>query len=187
MRAAEVKRGNVIEHDGRVWQVRGVERSAAQGRGGNVTFRFTLYSVPGGQKFDLSLRSDDDVREVELLRRAANFSYMDGDAFVFMDNEDFTPYTLDAAALGDDADFVVEGVDGYFVQIIDDTAVGLQIPQSVTLEVVETAPEMKGATATKRAKPAKLANGIEVLVPEYIGNGEKIIINTASREFSGRA
>ena len=63
----------------------------------------------------------------------------------------------------------------------------LQLPQNVVLEVVDTAPEMKGATATKRPKPAKLSTGIEILVPEYISNGEKVTVNTTTGEFAGRA
>src|SRR3546814_4958567 len=66
MKAYDVKKGNVVEHDGTVYQVRDIERSSPQGRGGNVKFRFTLYSVPGGSKYDLSLGSDDELKEVEL-------------------------------------------------------------------------------------------------------------------------
>jgi elongation factor P len=92
MRAADIKKGNVVEHNGTAYQIRDIERSAPQGRGGNVTFRFTMYSVPGGQKLDLSLRAEDDLKEVELSRRESTFSYKDGEAFVFLDAEDFTPY-----------------------------------------------------------------------------------------------
>src|SRR3546814_20754168 len=94
MKAYDVKKGNVVEHDGTVYQVRDIERSSPQGRGGNVKFRFTLYSVPGGSQYDLSLGSDAELKEVELTRRQATFSYKDGDAFVFMDDEDFTPSAL---------------------------------------------------------------------------------------------
>lgn len=187
MRASEIKKGNVVEHDGKVWQIRDIERSSAQGRSGNVTFRFIMYSVPGGQKMDLSLRSDDDLRETELTRRQVTYSYKDGDAFVFMDSEDYTQYTLDANAIGDAAGYIVDGIEGCYMQLIDDVPVALQLPSSVTLEVVETAPEMKGATATKRPKPARLSTGIEILVPEYISIGEKITVNTTTGEFSGRA
>ncbi|MCC6757640.1 MAG: elongation factor P-like protein YeiP, partial [Arenimonas sp.] len=69
MKAADVKKGNVVEHNNTVYQVRDIERSSPQGRGGNVTFRFTLYSVPAGNKFDLSLRADDELKEIELVRR----------------------------------------------------------------------------------------------------------------------
>jgi elongation factor P len=64
MKAAETKKGHVIEHEGMVYQVHNVERSAPTARGGNVTFRFTLYSIPGGRKFDLSLRADDELKEM---------------------------------------------------------------------------------------------------------------------------
>ncbi|MEO8001091.1 MAG: elongation factor P-like protein YeiP, partial [Arenimonas sp.] len=84
MKAHEVKKGNVVEHNKMVYQIRDIERSSPQGRGGNMTFRFIMYSVPGGQKLDLSLKSEDELIEVDLLRREANFSYMDGDDFVFL-------------------------------------------------------------------------------------------------------
>ncbi|MET0231547.1 MAG: elongation factor P-like protein YeiP [Rhodanobacteraceae bacterium] len=187
MRAYEVKRGNVVEHDGRVWQIREIERSSPQGRGGNVTYRFSMYSVPGAQKLDLSLRAEDELRETEVTRRAVTFSYNDGDAFVFMDTEDFTQYTLDANVVGDAAGYIADGIEGCYVQLIDDAPVAVQLPPTVALDVVDTAPEMKGATATKRPKPAKLSTGLEILVPEYISNGEKVLVNTTTGEFGGRA
>ena len=187
MKAFEIKKGNVVDHNGTVYQIRDIERSSPQARGGNVTFRFTMYSVPGGTKLDLSLRSDDELKEVDLVRRAASFSYKDGEAFVFLDDEDFTPYTLDPDAIGEAAGYITDGLTGCYIQTIDDAPVALQLPATVTLEVVDTPPEMKGGTATKRPKPAKLSTGVEIMVPEYISNGEKVLINTATGEFSGRA
>lgn len=187
MKASDIKRGNVIEHNGTVYQVRDIERSAPTARGGNVTFRFTLYSVPGANKYDLSLRADDDLKEVELLRRQANFSYKDGEDFVFMDAEDYTQYILPPDAIGDDAGYIVDGLENCYVQLIDDQPVGLQVPATVTLAVTDTAPEMKGATATKRSKPATLETGLEIQVPEYITTGERVSVNTTTGEFSGRA
>ena len=80
-----------------------------------------------------------------------------------------------------------DGLEGLFVLVIDEHAVGLQLPQSVELEVVETAPFMKGASATGRTKPARFATGLEVQVPEFISNGERLRVNTDSREYMGRA
>ena len=167
MKASEVKKGNVVEHNNTVYQVRDIERSAAQGRSGNITFRFIMYSVPGGNKFDLSLRSEDEIKEVELIRREATFSYKDGEAFVFLD--------------------ATEGLEECQVQLIDDAPVAVLLPASVILQVVETPPELKGGTATKRPKPARLNTGIEIQVPEYISNGEKIHVSTITGEFAGRA
>src|SRR5690606_279288 len=146
-----------------------------------------MYSVPGGSKLDASFDADDTLVEVELLRRMASFSYKDGDAFVFLDDEDYTPYTLDPGAIGDAAGYITDGLGGIHVQVIDDQPVGIQLPQYVTLDVVETPPELKGGTATKRPKPATLSTGIEIMVPEYIGSGERILVNTATGEFGGRA
>lgn len=187
MKAYDIKKGNVVEHNGGVWQVRDIERSSPQGRGGNVRYRFTMYSVPGGNKTDASFDADDELREVDLARRQATFSYKDGDAFVFLDDEDYTPYTLDAAVVGDASGYIVADLSGCYVQLIEDAPVALQLPQSVALEVVETPPELKGGTATKRPKPAKLETGIEIMVPEYIGNGERVWVNTTTGEFGGRA
>ena len=187
MKASDIKRGNVLEYNNTVYQVRDIERSSPTARGGNVTFRFTLYSVPGGTKYDLSLRADDDLKEVDLVRRNATFSYMDGEAFVFMDDEDYSQYTLDASAVGDMSGYITEGLSGCYVQLIDDQPVALQLPQTVTLEVVDTPPELKGGTATKRPKPAKLNTGIEIQVPEYVTNGEKVLVSTVTGEFAGRA
>ncbi|WP_339828191.1 elongation factor P-like protein YeiP [uncultured Arenimonas sp.] len=187
MKASDIKKGNVVEHNGTVYQIRDIERSSPQGRGGNVKFRFTMYSVPGGVKFDLSVGGDDELREVELSRRASTFSYKDGEAFVFLDAEDYTPYQLDAEVIGDDAGYITDGLEGCYVQLIEDAPVAVQLPPSVVLEVVDTPPELKGGTATKRPKPAKLNTGIEIMVPEYISNGEKILVSTTTGEFGGRA
>jgi len=187
MKASEVKKGNVVEHNNTVYQVRDIERSAAQGRSGNITFRFILYSVPGGIKFDLSLRAEDEIREVELSRRPSTFSYKDGEAFVFMDDEDYTPYQLDADVVGEAAGYITDGLAGCYVQVINDLPVAVQLPANVVLEVIETPPELKGGTATKRPKPARLNTGIEIMVPEYISKGEKINVSTVTGEFAGRA
>jgi len=187
MKASDIKKGNVVEHNGGVYQVRDIERSSPQGRGGNVRLRFTMYSVPGGSKTDASFDADDDLREVELTRRQASYSYRDGEAFVFMDDEDYTPYPLDGDVVGEAAGYITDGLSGCYIQIIDDLPVGVQLPQTVALEVVETPPELKGGTATKRPKPARLSTGIEIQVPEYIANGERVLVNTTSGEFSGRA
>jgi elongation factor P len=186
MRAADLKRGMVIEHEGRIFQVREVERSAPTARNSNVTFRFTLYAIPGGGKLDLSLRADDEVREVELERRAVQFSYRDGADFVFLDAQDFTPYTLDGEIVGEQAAYLSEGLEGCFLRLLDERPIGLELPPSVVLEIVDTAPELKGATATKRSKPARLSTGLEVQVPDYLAVGDRVRINTATGEYLGR-
>ncbi|MDD0927070.1 elongation factor P-like protein YeiP [Xylella fastidiosa subsp. multiplex] len=191
MKASEMKKGSIVEYNNGTYQIRDIQRSSPQGRGGNVRFRFVMYSVPGGSKLEASFDADEMLTAVELLRREASFSYKDGEAFVFLDEEDYTLYTLDAEAIGDNAGYISEGLSGCYVQLIDASPVAspvaLQLPQHVVLEVVDTPPELKGGTATKRPKPAKLITGIEVMVPEYITTGERILVNTTTGAFGGRA
>ncbi|HHW4681499.1 MAG TPA: elongation factor P-like protein YeiP, partial [Xylella taiwanensis] len=186
MKVSDIKKGSIVEYNNATYHIRDIQRSSPQGRGGNVRFRFIMYSVPGGTKLDASFDAEDTLTEVELLRRQASFSYKDGEAFVFMDDEDYTLYTLGAEAIGDNAGYISEGLSGCYVQIIDASPVALQLPQHVVLEVIETPPELKGGTATKRPKPAKLITGIEMMVPEYITTGERILVNTTTGTFGGR-
>ena len=131
-------------------------------------------------------RQTPRVIGVAIFWMASTFSYMDGSAFVFLDAEDYTPYQLDADVVGDAAGYITEGLEGCYVQLIEDAPVAVQLPPSVVLEVVDTPPELKGGTATKRPKPAKLNTGLEIMVPEYISNGEKIWVSTTTGEFNGR-
>ena len=186
MKAAEIKRHAVVMHENKIYQVRGVERSSPTGRGGNTTFRFSLYQVGSTLKTDLSLRADDELAEVDMAKRPANFSYMDGENYVFLDTEDYTPYTLTPAHAPDLKDFLVDGIEGFFVMVVDDQAIALQLPQFVELTIVDTPPYLKGASATGRTKPAKLQTGLEVQVPEFIVNGEKVRVATETGEYSGR-
>src|SRR3546814_14699867 len=103
-----------------------------------------------------------------------------------MDDEDFTPYTLDADVVGDAAGYISDGLAECHVQIIDEQPVPLQLPLRVALEVVDTPPELKGGTAPKRPKPAQLSTGIEIQVPEYGGNAERVGVHTPTDELGGR-
>lgn len=186
-RASEIKRGQVVEHDGAVFAVRHIERSAPTARGGGTLYRFKLEAIPGGDRKEVTLKGDDVLKDADLVRRQCEFSYRDGDQFVFMDNEDFSQYLIDADAVGDSANYITDGLQGIYAVIIDDTPVAIQLPQSVVLEVTDTAPVMKGATASRSNKPATLETGLEVQVPDYITPGEKVRVNTESNEFMSRA
>ncbi len=186
-RASEVKRGFVVEHQQRVWTVREINRSAPTARGSGTLFRFKLESIPEGDRQELTLKGDEMLKEADLLRRQSTYSYQDGDEWVFMDDEDFSQYSLMASTIGDDRLFITEGLGNIFVLLIEGRPVGIQLPQSVALEVSDTAPVLKGATASKSAKPATTETGLEIMVPDYITTGEKIRVNTESREFMSRA
>jgi len=121
-----------------------------------------------------------------LVRRSVMFSYADGDEYVFMDSEDYTPYSFNKEAIADELLFITENTQGLQVIIVNDAPVALDLPSSVELEIVETDPSIKGASASARSKPAVLVTGLTVQVPEHISNGETIKINVEDRKFLGR-
>ncbi len=183
----EIKRGQVVEHEGVVYMVRQIDRSAPTARGGGTLYRFKVSAIPSGDRREFTFKGDDVLKDADLVRRVCEYSYRDGDNWVFMDQEDFSQYLLSDQALGEAAQYLLEGQSDIYVLIIADQPVSIQLPQSVTLTVDETAPVMKGATASRSAKPAKLETGLDVMVPDYITNGEAIKVNTETGEFMSRA
>ncbi len=186
-KASEIKKNNTIVFNGKTCIVRDIERSVPQGRAGGSIYRMRMYDVVSGAKFDETFKDSDMLDMADLVRRPATFSYMDGDEYVFLDNEDYSPYHLNKDAIAEEALLFNEDTDGIQVLIVSEQPVALDLPTSVALEVIETDPSIKGASATSRTKPATLSTGLVVQVPEYISTGERIRINTEERKFQSRA
>ena len=105
----------------------------------------------------------------------------------FMDSGDYSQYTLNADVLEEQLGYITEDLEGMIALLVDGEIVGIEIPQTVILEITDTAPELKGASATARTKPATLSTGLEIQVPEYLETGERIRVNTANAKFLSRA
>ncbi len=140
-----------------------------------------------GQKFDQSYKGDDMLKDVELIKRKLAYSYLDGDSVVFMDEEDYSQYSLNMENLEQERFFLTEGLTGIIGLIIYYQIIGIDLPQSVEMTIFETAPAIKSATATGRNKPAEFATGLSIQVPEYLEVGEAIKINTQDMKFMSRA
>ena len=123
---------------------------------------------------------------VEALRRI-NFLYRDTAGGTFMDRESFEQHCFDLDALEAELPYLTEGLEGIFALVVDGTAVGIELPATVVLEVMECAPAMKAASASARNKPATLSTGLVVQVPEYLASGEMIKVNTLTGDFMSRA
>ncbi|MDK2777259.1 MAG: elongation factor P-like protein YeiP [Pseudomonadota bacterium] len=186
-KASEIKKNAAIEYNGKVYFVKDIERSVPQGRAGGSLYRMRMYEVVTGQKIDETFKDSDMLNFADLIKRPATFSYSDGDEFVFMDNEDYTPYHMNKDAIADDMLFVSEQTEGVLVLLVNGAPVGLDLPSIVELEIVETEPSVKGNSATARTKPATVTTGLTVQVPEHISTGDKIRINVEERRFVGRA
>lgn len=186
-KASEIKRNTAVDYDGKTYIVRDIERSVPQGRAGGSLYRMRMYDVVTGRKIDETFKDSEMLNLADLIRRPAMFSYMDGDDFVFMDQEDYTPYNLNKEAIAEEALFFNEETAGIQVVLVNDAPVALELPQVVELTVAETDPSIKGASATSRTKPALLSTGATIQVPEYIGTNDRIRVNVEERKFSGRA
>ena len=185
-KASEIKKNTAIEINGEAYIVRDIERSVPQGRAGGSIYRMRMYNVTTNAKVDESYKDSEMLALADLVRRSVMFSYADGDEYVFMDNEDYTPYSFNKEAIADELLFITENTQGLQVIIVNDAPVALDLPSSVELEIVETDPSIKGASASARSKPAVLVTGLTVQVPEHISNGETIKINVEDRKFLGR-
>ena len=186
-KASDIKKNAAIEYNGKVMIVRDIERSVPQGRAGGSLYRMRMYDVVTGGKVDETFKAEDMLSFADLTRRPAMFSYIDGEEYVFMDNEDYTPYNLNKSSIEDEALFINEDTQGLLVIIVDGVPVAIDLPSSVELVITETDPSIKGGSATARTKPAILSTGLTVQVPEHISTGDKIKINTEERKFMGRA
>lgn len=186
-RASEIKRGEIVRHGDRVCAVRKIEIRTPSSRGSNTLYRMKLQDVQTRQNIDETFKGEDLLGDVDFVRRQTSYSYFDGELHVFMDDEDFTQYSFNESDLEGQLEYLSEGLGGIFITVIDGTAAGIQLPASVDLEIVETAPSLKGGTATKRNKRATLAGGVEVQIPEYLEQGEIVRVNTETGEYMSRA
>jgi len=186
-KASEIKKSSAIDYNGRTYMVKDIERSVPQGRAGGSLYRIRMYDVINGSKLDETFKDSDMLNLADLVRRPVMFSYIDNDEYVFMDKEDYTPYNLKKESIADEILFINETTEGIQVIIVNEVPVALDLPGTVELEVIETDPSIKGASATARNKPAILSTGLTVQVPEYISTGEKIRVNVEERKYTGRA
>lgn len=186
-KASEIKKNTAIEYNGNTYIVRDIERSVPQGRAGGSIYRMRMYDVVTNSKIDETFKDSDMLNLADLIRRPVTFSYIDGDEYVFMDTEDYTPYNLNKESIEEEVLFFNETTESMQVVIVNDSPVGLDLPNSVELQIVETDPSLKGGSATARTKPAILSTGLTVQVPEHISNGDMIKVSVEERKFMSRA
>ncbi|MBL4815998.1 elongation factor P-like protein YeiP [Shewanella sp.] len=186
-KASDVKKNTAIEFNNNVYLIRDIERSVPQGRSGGSLYRMRMYDVASGSKLDHTFKADDMISLADLNHHDVTFSYIDGDEYVFMDVEDYTPYHFNKDTIAEELLYITEDTQGLHVLTVDGSPVAIELPSHVDLVIVETDPSIKGASASARTKPATLSTGLTVQVPEYIANGEKIKINTAEQKFMSRS
>jgi elongation factor P len=186
-KAGDLKKGMVVEINGIPHVVKQVEVRSPSSRGASTLYKIRFNNLKTGQKLDESLKGDDFFKDADCVRAKVQFSYKDGDNYIFMNLDDYSQYGLSSEDLEGKTEYLTEGLEGIVALLIDDAVLGIELPSSVVLSIVETAPAIKGATATGRTKTARLQTGVEVQVPEYLETGELVKINTETGKFMSRA
>ena len=186
-KASELKKGMVIDIEGIPHAVKSVEAKSPSSRGASTLYKFRFTNLQTGQKLDEAYKSDDFLKEADCVREPVQYSYMDGERYVFMNTVNFNQYEVDADMIEDLTGYITEGLEGMTALIMDGILLSIELPQSVDMEIVDTVPGIKGSSATGRTKPARLVTGMEVQVPEYLEPGEVIRINTSTGKFMSRA
>ncbi|MDB6176828.1 elongation factor P [Paracoccus sp. Z330] len=180
----EIRPGNVLEHDGGLWAAVKVNH-VKPGKGGAFA-QVELKNLRDGRKLNERFRSEDKVERVRLDQKDQQFLYETDGRLVFMDSETFEQTELDAELLGERRPFLQDGMTAT-VEYYGDEALSVSLPQKVTCKVVETEPVVKGQTAANSYKPGILDNGVRIMIPPFVGEGEDIVVNTELFEYSERA
>lgn len=187
MKANELKKGAVFQLDGKNIVVKHMQVQSPSSRSGSTLYKVRGHDVSSGQKFERSFKGDETVTPIEILRRGVQLLYRDADGCTFMDRESYEQFTLSEEAIEDELPFLTEDLEGVTALISDGVLLGIELPATVVLEIMECAPAMKAASSSARTKPATLSTGLVVQVPEYLTPGERIKVNTETREFMSRA
>jgi elongation factor P len=182
--ATQMRPGMIIKHNGELHAVFSVEHRTP----GNLRafIQAKLRNLRTGAMFEHRFRSPDPIDRVVVDEVAMEFLYNDGDDYYFMNTENFEQTHLKRDTLGDAVEYLTANLQ-ITVSFFDGVAVGIELPQTVELTVVETEPGLKSATASSVTKPATLETGLVVQVPPFINEGEKIRVDTAEGAYLSRA
>ncbi len=180
----EIRPGNVIEHNGGLWVA--VKASHVKPGKGGAFAQVELKNLRTGSKLNERFRSADKVERVRLEQKDQQFLYENDGMLVFMDSETFEQIELPADMLGDRRPFLQDGMT-VSIEYYEAEALSMTLPDKVTCKIEQTEPVVKGQTAANSFKPAVLDNGVKVMVPPFVGQGEAIVVSTETFEYVERA
>lgn len=183
MRASEMKKGQTVKIDGKLYVVVDYQH-VKLGKGGAV-YQTKLKSLADGSTQNVRLRSEETIEQAYLDKRNYEYLYSSGSEHVLMDTTTYDQITLDDDAFGDGPKFLKPNTE-LQVSMYEGRVVIVELPNTVDLEVTDTQPEIKGATATSQNKPATLETGLVVQVPSFVKVGDVIRVDTRSGEYVTR-
>ncbi len=187
MLAKDIKPGVIVVNNGAPHLIESLSVQSPSARGGATLYKFRARNLVSKQKADITLKGTEGLDDADFEKRAVSLMYADTEVAHLLDGENYQQYELSLADAADDLLYVTEGLEGIFALIYNGECVGIQLPTTVELTITECDPGVKGNSATGRTKPAKMETGLQVNVPEYLKQGERIKVDTRTGEFLSRA
>ncbi|MFN3228772.1 MAG: elongation factor P [Asticcacaulis sp.] len=183
--ANTIKPGMVLQHDNGLWAV--VKTAHVKPGKGGAFAQVEMKNLVTGTKLNERFRSDDTVERVTLEQKDHQFLYAEGDMLVFMDQDTYEQIELHKDWVGEErVQFLQDGM-VVVIESHEERAIGISLPETVVLEIVETEPTIKGQTASSSYKPAIASNGMRIMIPPFMGTGEKVLVSTETCEYMRRA
>jgi elongation factor P len=183
----DFKRGVRILIDNDPYTILDVFVQTPSARGASSLTKVKVRNLRTGQVLDKTFRGGDRVEEPNLELRPVQFLYKDAEGFHFMDTNSYEQSRLSAEELGEVAGYLREGLEGIRAVVFNERVISVDLPNTVVLQVTDTAPAMKGATAQAQTKPATLETGLVIQVPSYLEAGELVQVDTREARFVARA
>ena len=187
MLAKDLKPGGIVLYNDAPHAVESVNVQSPSARGGATLYKFRARNLVTKQKADFACKGTDSLDEADFQKREVTLMYSDGDQVHFLDAQDYNQYAIPADDIATEMQYITENLRGMLALIYNDECVGLQLPATVELQIVECDPGVKGNSATSRNKPAKLETGLTIQVPEYLKQDETVKVDTRTGDFLGRA
>lgn len=187
IKACDIKRSSIVKIDGAPCMVDNIQVQSPSARGSATLYKVRFRNIASRQKVDRVFKGDDVIQEADFERRDVQYLYSDGNGYTFMDLEDYNQFDLNGDDLGEQADFLSDGLEGIQALVSDGKVLGIELPPVVELQITETGPSMRSASATARTKPATLSTGHTIQVPEYMENSEVVKVDTRTGDFISRA
>ena len=184
IQATRLRKGMLINHEGGLCRILEIHHITPGNKRGHVLTK--MRDIRTGRLVDNKFRAEDDLDRATLIEHEMQYLYREGDLFHFMNTETYEQITLDSEALGDAVGYLLADT-VISVEFYDGHPIGIEIPSVVELAVVETEPELKGATVSNVNKSAKLETGIQIQVPPFIKQGDRVRVNTTDGSYIERA
>lgn len=182
--AITLRPGNVIDHNGKLWVVTKYD-IMQPGKGASV-IQVEMRDLRGGSKDNVRFRTQETVERVRLEQGEFQYLYPEEDRFVFMNNETYEQVTVPGEIIGEPRQFLQEGMI-VTIETFEGDPLGVELPATVTMEITEADPVVKGQTASSSYKPAVLENGTRILVPPHIEAGTRVVVRTEDASYVERA